>query len=225
MPRLGRGYPVKSLLTPAPVKLLPAVTYDATGAGNSSNTLSLTYLHTIAGNGILVGLDVFGITGSIPSATATVGSTNIPLLDSVLYYSVSSPIVSNFTIFLFGLLSPPTGSQTISINVSGPVSAIISANSVSYKNVSSFGSPVTNTSATGTALSLSVPAPGSYQIAFAAFGSDTALSSFNQTNRSNTSYSNIADLGLSDAPGGSTVNFSCTQSSSDPWAAIGLAIN
>lgn len=119
------------------------VIYDSTGAGNGQNAGTLTWSHTIgsSANCLIVGItSATTYVDNVP--TCQVGSTYMKIL------GVQSWDTNRFTV-LYGLLNPPTGTQTIT--VVGQTS-YTGGNSVAYKGVSGFSVPE-NTSGVGTSIS------------------------------------------------------------------------
>lgn len=215
MSRLGRGFPNNALRWQT-IMVKPPVTYDATGAGATGHVTSLSWSHTIGAQAkaVIVAATMEG-TGT---ATAKVGSTSMTQLAGPVgdYSGIGDYLV------MFGLLNPPTGAQTVSITFGGTDYA--AANSVSYLNVSSFGSPVT---ATGNSASLAVTATSAsgQMVAQAFAGLQSTISSYNQTSRYNAPYASGVHqpLLIGDAPGASTVNFTASQTS-NPWAAAAVPL-
>jgi len=204
-----------------------APTYDATGAGavGGLQTTTLSEPHTISGNAVLAYVVTWGAAELV--AAATVGSAPMTLLESVVYYDGSGIDGPNYaTLFVFGLLNPPTGSQTITATV--PNADQMSLDSVSYSGVTRFGSPVVASALTGNP-SLSVAASPADLVAQVFAGITQAFSSYNQTSRVNRPYSNSGttyNMGsvAGDAPGASTVSFTATGSNSVNWAGVAIPL-
>jgi hypothetical protein len=153
---------------------------------------------------------------SAVTVTASVGSTPMTSLGSIAYATDNSLIA-------FGLLDPPTGTQTVTLETSG--GAQVAANSVSYFSVDAFGVPVT-TDGTGTALSQTVSSNTTEVLAQAfAAGTSTSgqiLADYNQVDMSDIVYlsnSNVA-LNIGYANGANSVTFSATGETSVPWGSI-----
>ncbi|OBJ43104.1 hypothetical protein A5621_00830 [Mycobacterium colombiense] len=196
---------------------------------NNTTPISANWSHTISGNCVLLAANIevqFGIT-----VTAQVGSTPMTQLGWLPSYGVvSGPYF--VSLYLFALLNPPTGPQTISLTATpGPGNSISSAyllttNSVSYSRAAGLGTVVTNTGTSSTA-TLSVPV-GGRGMAFQAFGNTnttSGFSSYNQTTRyNNPSISTSRPVLIGDAPAAASpsVNFSATQSGT--WGAIGVPV-
>ena len=211
MARFGRGYPIQHLQAPR----LAWVAYDATGAGANASAASLSWSHTISGNAVVAWFSA-AVDSSTASATAQVGTTAMTQLASLINIANASGVYLHM--FAFGLLNPPTGSQTITASTSSGTTRYLAANSVSYFRVSSFGTPATTTG-TGTTASQSVTSTPGRTVAqaftdiAAAPGSFSAYSPTQRSNIAAVSGTNKA-LVIGDGPGAATVNFSATQPSS-----------
>jgi hypothetical protein len=126
--------------------------YDRTGNGayvKAPNPgLSWVQILSTDANAVLTAFHVWtqGSTLLPTGVTATVGGVAMDQLAAWKYTSDSH-------VFVFGKIGPPTGGQTMSISMSSPAAnCYVSANSVSYSGVTSFGTP-TNSSATSGSLS------------------------------------------------------------------------
>jgi hypothetical protein len=214
------------LLPYAPVAPPLPVAYDATGTGNGSNSSILNWTETIStlATAIVV-TTAWQDTGAADTATAKVGSTSMTQLGII--HIADSVNADNDYIAMFGLLNPPTGSQTITTTITTAAFYYQTANSVSYKNVSGFGTAVTNS---GTTASMSVSVPSAVgQMAVAAFTTGSvivAASSFNQTSRYSTAGVGGTNdpLLIGDAPGASTVSFTATMTGASSWVGIGVPL-
>lgn len=206
---------INNILSPA----RSYITYDSAGAGNTvGNASSLSWSHTIAGNAVLVGINIQ--TGTPSGVTAQVGSTPMTNLGVYNYYGGTSP-----TIIVFGLLSPPTGSQTITVTT--PAGSYLAANSVSYFGVHGFGGNIINGNATSSA-SLAVPSalsPSVFQVFGTGGVSTPVFGSYNQTSRwSIASTANSGPILIGDASGIGGVTFSATQSSGNYWGGMAVPL-
>lgn len=198
------------------------VSYDATGAGSSNYTSSWSWLHSISGNAILVGIAAYG-TFNPPTITVTVGG----VAATQLGYAVQLYGSDYLTVFTFGLLNPPTGSQTIVVT-SGSGQLYCAADSVSYYGVFSFGTAVTASDPATTTAALSASS-ATGQMVFNAMGcidKSGSLTAYNQTTRYTIAASaNNEPVLIGDAPGAATVNFSATVASgATGWAAIAVPL-
>ena len=200
-----------------PVSASAPITYSDTGAGTKGGASTWTYTHSgIAGNCILV----FVSSGpNVATITAKVGgSSGTPMtqIGSNLQF-VSGSVLAIFSLLNSGL----TGSQTIYLSSSSPL--YIAVNSISYKNVSSVSSLVTNTG-TGTAATISL-SPSASQLAVAAFSAYSAqnISSASPNQRFNISAVNYGNFPLAAADG--TTSPSATLPSSVQWGAAGVLLS
>ncbi|WP_083063043.1 hypothetical protein [Mycobacterium arosiense] len=185
-----------------------SVTFDAAGVGDSGVKSSYSWSQTITGNSVLVVVNV----NAALTATAKVGSTAMTQLYALNSYTGSRGII------VFGLLTPPTGSQNISVSLSGSDAG--GASSASYFNVSSFGTPLTATGTGATASHTVSGSPGTRL--FQVFSGDThTFSSYSQSQRYNQTYISGQHIPMvfGDAPGGS-VTFYATTTASDNWGSI-----
>lgn len=198
------------------------VQYDTTGGGNTSSSTpaTLSETHVISGNCVVVAVLTFtGQTG-----TCKVGATSMTSLGLV----TDDLSASNGSLQMFYLLSPPTGSQTITVSWSThPTYAAI--NSVSAYNVSSVG---TFQSGSGQATILSqnvTSAAGDFIVqafvGYRAFASES-FSGYNQTSR----YSS-GNLGLGIAmimgtsAGSSSANFAVTAAGTTDYSQGAVSLN
>lgn len=205
--------------------------FDAVGAGvtgaGTAKVVTETHLLAASVSAIVVGAHVGGTSTGTPTVTAKIGTTTIPQLGSPEVYF--SPGTNAWQLVLFGLISPPTGSQTITVTCSAGTNDV-AVNSVSYFDVSSFGT-VVGTSGTGTSPSHTVTSAANKRI-FQMFGNSGttagAFSAYNQTSRYNkaaVSSVNGPTL-IGDAPGAASVVFSATTASTpNGWGSIAVPMN
>lgn len=220
MARLGRSYPISRLVTPRP---RGAPLFDAVGAGAAAGATTWTFNITIgsAAKACVVGFGFDGAT-STPTATAKVGSTSMTQLDSILsFWSASGSDIGSM--FVFGLLNPPTGTQTVTVTTSA--SSHTSVNAISYDNVSSFGT-TSKTTGTGSTASHSVlSAPGRRIVQMFSIGFSLDLSAYNQTSRYSVAHTaNSQSLIIGDAPSVGLTTFSASISSSTTWGSIAVPL-
>lgn len=206
MSRLARGFPNNALMWRRGCTRLP-VTYDATGAGAAASASSWSYNHAlgVTANAVVCLMSAYTATAS-PTVTAKVGTTSMTLLGSVpnYYYDGTGHYCS---VYLFGLLNPPTGTQTITATSSAASDTAL--NSVSYARVAGFGTAVTNQGASAAANVSVSGGPG----AVGGFGGYTTnFTGYNQTSRFNVAHAANVNLSMvmgdSMTPG--TVNFTAT---------------
>jgi hypothetical protein len=189
-------------------------THDATGAGSfpTSNATSFSWSHVLGSSatGILI---EFAATQAVSSVK--VGGVAATLLGSKIMPSGGE------TTYIYGLLNPTTGTQTVTVTLSA--SGAVTGNSDSYSGVTSFGTATTNSGPAGTA-SVAVSSTSDQLAAAAIFDitSGGALTAFNKTTRWNGG-SSWASYGVfGDAAGASTVNFSATAGTF--WSAVGVSL-
>jgi hypothetical protein len=198
--------------------------FDALGGGftpGSTSVTSCSWAHTITGNCLVVVMDNFDSTSAFGTDAVTVGSTTVPLLGTPESYDSGPEIL-----YVFGLLTPPTGPQTIHFNATGSSGTLLpSGNSLSYFGVTGFGT-LARTSGTGTAMSQTVTAAVG-QLIVQAFGNGQAASlstPYNQTQRwSAFPASSVATI-IGDAPGAASVSFTATGNVTGPWGGIALPL-
>jgi len=211
----------------------PDIGVDAIGSyASGGNVTTMSWSHTIAADASAV---LVGVTSSIKPTdapvTVKVGTTSMTQLSSVLY--MAGPTFWR-RMTVFSLLSPPAGTQTVTVTTSGTVT--MTGNSVSYVNVSGFGTPVTNSvnaAAASSTVSLTVPSTAAQPV-FAAFTNDTTTSgegfhNYDISIHTNTTY--VTNYGfplqLVDGNGANGVSFSNTLPPSPAtldWAAIGVPL-
>lgn len=171
----------------------PLVVFDTVGAGFQAATVTgsaPSWSHTINGNAVVVFFQWQGASSTAPTMTAKVGATTMTQLGSAITYFNNAG--SYMWLFAFGLLSPPTGAQTMSIvDGSGKSAHFYTANSMSFVGVSGFGTPSTatgigSTSMTGTAAAGQV-------IAQAFAGNTLSFSGYNQTQEWNVATGSAAN--------------------------------
>jgi hypothetical protein len=183
-----------------------AVTFDAAGAGYNAGGASGSWAHTISGNAVLV-----GVACSANPPTVKVGTTSMTSLGTPINLGGS------FNYFIFGLLNPPTGAQTIAVTNG---SLFTNGDSVSYSGVGSIGTYAT-TSGSGTTISQTVSS-ASGQMVFHVCGKnlDGTFGAYNQTQRySGGTPGNSPPLLMGDAPGAGSVSFTVTISSTS-WMSL-----
>lgn len=200
---------------------LASVTFGAVGAGNAGLGTSRSELHTVgagSGRAILAFINTHSANASRPSISTTCGGVAMTELGTITYYH---PATDYETVTAFGLLNPATGSQSIAATIGSSVQAAL--NSVSYNNVDSFGTVVTNSGLSGSA-TLSVPSAVGQMVSMAFSDYITTFSAFNQTSRWNVGWSSGANVSMmiGDAAGAPTVIFSATTATA--FGAIGVPL-
>lgn len=205
---------------------LPA--FDSVGAGayrGGTTADTLSWSHDIAGPCVLMGVSYQQNSPTLPTFTPKVGGVAMTRLGAnASYYNVSGYYI---WALLFGLIGAPTGiGVTVSIGASANQQYWV-ANSASYRNVSSFGTPVSNSGGSG-APTQSVASNERQRVVQMFAGWDSALSSYSQTQRYSSPFnvggSQVKTLLIGDAPGASTVNFACASTAS-PWGSAAVTLN
>lgn len=210
-----------SAARPYVVSTLPTVAFDAVGAGASTTTANtpVTFAHTASGPVLCYAGT--SSTDNVLDLQAFYGSKQMSVLGGV-YYTYQS---AYYTIWAFGLLSPPSGSQTVTLSPLWSSLTAIKANTVSYTGVTAFGS-VWSLPSAGTPCSQTFPANTSAsnrRVSQCFFGANSALSAYNQTVRYLSSGSGTwtAGMYIGDAPGSaSAIPFTCNNSAS-VWSNYG----
>lgn len=204
--------------------------YDVTGAGTTGTGTAkvVTETHVLAAgaNCILVGANV-GATGTMPTVTAKIGTTSIPMLGSAnIYFSTTWQEV------IFGLISNtlPTGSQTITVTCSAGTD-FVATNTSSYVGATGFGT-VASTSGTGTSpshtVTTGIPTDRIFQMFANAGTTAGAFSAYNQTSRWNQAAvgSTSGPTLIGDAPGATSITFTATTASTPSgWGSIAVPVH
>ena len=196
-----------------------AVTWESTGAGGSANGGTITWTHTIGAtaNCVIVGVNTNTNPYNLP--TVKVGSSTYLKCLGINYFD--SPGANNNYSMIFGLMNPPTGTQTFTVTGQ---STFTSANSVAYNNVSGFDTPIYS-NGSGTSMTLTDPGvdAGMVVSVFASRG-PSVLTNYSQWTRHNFRDANTYPLLIGDAPGGVGLSFSATNSDTSNWGGIGLSL-
>lgn len=113
---------------------MPPITYNSVGVGTSANATTATWQHVIGSSAtaLIVGVSFNG--SSSVTRTVRVGNR-------VLTSLAVMPSYGSHWMEIFGTLSPPTGAQSVTITTSSRIS--MTASSVAYNSVASFGSTST----------------------------------------------------------------------------------
>lgn len=197
------------------------VAYESTGAGSSANGATVTWTHTIGAtaNCLIVGcVSATTFSGNVP--TAKVGSTYLKLL-GMSYWDTN-----RFTL-IWGLMNPPTGSQTITVT---GATSYTGANSVAYSGVGGFSAP---TYATGSGTSISAPVSGGVEggLIVQVLGNNSTgslFTNYNQTARVNIRLTSMYGLLIGDnatQPDDNTsVTFTATEASAWPWGSASVVL-
>ncbi|MDM3932420.1 hypothetical protein QRB32_09430 [Mycobacterium intracellulare subsp. chimaera] len=191
--------------------------------GTTADTLS--WSHAIAGPCVVMAVAYQQNSPTLPTLTPKVGGVAMTRLGAnANYYSVSGYYI---WALLFGLIGAPTGSGvTVSIAASANQQYWV-ANSVSYKNVSSFGTPQFTGNGAASTPSHAVSAD-TRQLIVQAFAGWNGFGTYNQAQRFNSPFnpggSQVKPLIIGDAPGAGTVNFSTTGTEL-AWGSAAVALN
>lgn len=201
-------------------------TFDALGAGNSGNGINPSWSHTATPGAAVIVWAFAANNVNNSSVTATYagnamtqrGSTVLNVFDGTFWHWA----------YCFSYPAALSGAQTIVVTPAA--SSFVKGNSISYENVSTFGTPVSNT---GTAASMtlsSVPSAvgnivsNMFSLPFTA----TTPTAYNQTSRWNDNTTGgwtPATVLLGDAPGAATVSFSATQAAPANWVAMAIDLS
>lgn len=201
-----------------------AVGFDAVGATSApglAGSGSETHVLGASASALLAFFHIEVASASRPTITVTAGGVSMTEIGTVgSYYNTGGYY---HYLVAYGLLAPPTGSQSIAWTSS--VSGYATLNSLSYTNVSSFGTAVTDSSNANGNATVTVPSGNAAMVAaaFASYGT-TTFSGFNKTQRYNVSYSAGVRLATvaGDADGASSVTVSATGTTT--WAGIGIPL-
>jgi hypothetical protein len=202
------------------------ISFDAIGVGNAAASASWTSTETIGARAEALVVFVSQAANATGTYSATVGGISMTQLDIITLIGGTA----HLSLVAFGLLRPPTGSQ--SVVVTSSVSGVGVINSISYNDVSNFGTPV-HESGTGSPASLPVSS-GSYVQAFTGFVFPGEFSSYQQNGVSATPRYSISTLEgvhytllIGDVLNGSASSFSAVftpQASSPLNQFVGIAI-
>lgn len=206
----------------------PPPTFDAVGAGYQggfASTINATETHVLgaAANACLVAIG-FGLSGTVTTISCSCGSKPMTQL-------CRGVTATNF-LYVYVLLNPPTGSQTIAGNLTSSGNMFLSMNSVSYSGVRGFGAPNINTNAGSTTVSNTINWGPGYPVVFQCMENSLAdlssMSAYTGTTRSNqgSSFDSGQPLLIGDTIGltGSGTSLSATCDASAAWEAIAVPL-
>lgn len=200
-----------------------SVVYDATGSGatgtGSGTSYTATGSHTCSGNAVVVAISALMLAGMITGGTVTYGGQTMTQLGTA-----TGSGGAGYKGYLFGLLNPPTGSQTVVATVTGTGLYGLAMSSVSYGGVTSFGTVATN-AGSGTTPTQTVSSTTGKMVAqaFASFVNAT-ISGYDQTQRL-AAGGTVACVVQGDAAGAASVTFNATINNSTPWTSITVDLN
>jgi hypothetical protein len=208
--------------------LASEVTFDAAGAGSSGsdlNSVTITWSHTASGDSraVVVGLRWAHTAGvGSPTRTVTYGVTPMTSIGVIGLNNAAITALNGTYHEFFGLLAPPTGVQTVSLTVSrtGALSVAVTGSSVSYVEVSAFGSvaSVAGTEA-GTALSQTVSSAVHEMVVQMFSTASGAIGGYDQTLRFDDGANGFV---IGDARGAASVPFIASRANGVDYA--GLAV-
>lgn len=198
---------------------------DSVADGYQANSASPSWTHVLTADAkaIVVAIQIW-VNANPPTVTASIGATSLTQLGSnTNIYTTSGYYLHQY---LFGMINPPTGSQTISISTTGGTSWQTSGTSIAYQKVSSFGS-VTTAAVAGTAATMDVTSASNQRVLQAFTCANVGSGCF-------TGYTGAArfaaDAGggtephiIGDKPGAASVNFSATGVGSK-WGGIAIPL-
>lgn len=217
------------------------VSFDTVGAAGyyftagATSTYTVTGTHSAAGgskNVVLLFVDA-ETNGQTAAATITATYNGVPMTALTVWNYGDDGSGDFGNIAAFYLFNPPTGTQNVATTVSTTAAGdyFITANTVSYNNVGSLGSIVTNFSTDGSVSpTLTVPnaTNGMVSMMFgdpSAAGGFGTFSGFNKTSRFNNTTDSVgAYMMIGDAKNTPNITFTASQSWSLPWGAIGVPL-
>jgi hypothetical protein len=211
-----------------------AVAFDAagpTGASTPAVTSAgpLTWTHVCGASATVllveVGVDS-SADGSLTVSTPTYGGQAMAPVGSKVHTNGGT---QGF-IQLFKLVNPPTGSNSVSVSVTGGTPGRLWGGSVSYSGAGDAVASGTPTTGSGTSPSMAIPSASSSNmvVGFLGNGSDSTTATAG-TSRFNSTLTSVGfqacnNGAISDATGtGSNVTISWTQAT-DFWAVIGVEV-
>lgn len=211
----------------------PAVTFDATGGGGSDSgvgSATASWSHTASGDSraVVVGLR-WAHNSFVPNVTPTRDATygGVPMQSLGVIGLNNAQLTSSTGTYdeFFGLTNPPTGPQTVSVSVdrNGATSVTLQGCSVSYTEVSTFGSPPSSVAGTeaGTMLSQTVTSAVNEMVVQMFTAAPGPISGYSQRARYTGTTNNIGVV-VGDAPGASAVLFTANRADGADYA--GLAV-
>jgi hypothetical protein len=217
-----------------------SVAYDATGPSSSGSKCtscsSLSWTHSVGSSGtnraLLVGVAVSSGNDRNCSVTVMDGTTTLTKLSGPIHTNTNGQHAGFESVYY--LVNPPTGSNSMSMSVSGCSGApsALSGGSISFTGVDQttpFGTPVT-ANGSGTTASATISSTSNDMIAaFAAYGININSASSPLTSRyiaNNGNYDGAGNsAGATATSTGSNITTSWTSSSSDWWAVIDVQVN
>lgn len=207
---------------------MPTVALDAVAnLGTANTTAGLSGAFTLASSATALCVAVGGVRGvqgfSWPTThTVTVGGTPLTLLKALNCNNAAG----NGWVELWGLIGPPTGSQTITvIENRAAAAASINVTAISYTGVAQFGTAVPNFGTAATASSGAVVSATGNRVLSVIGGLGATLTAPSGTLRSNqpaTADAAYVTLMLQDSAGAATVTQTGHFVGSSGWGEIGV---
>jgi hypothetical protein len=216
-----------------------SVLWESTGPGANGNNLNpgpLNWTHVIGANSkcLIVGMSSANGSDAMGSFNGgnvcKVGTTTMTVLKTVNIDGTTGSSASSWG-QMWGLINPPTGSQTISISLTwtgggGQNAQSMYANSVSYTNVTSLGTAVTNHgSSTAMTTSSITSASNSRAVGVLVGDLSSASSAPNGTSRYNSGTANASYASLMIEDNLGTTNLSATLAPTHAWVCFGVSLN
>jgi hypothetical protein len=218
------------VLEPLPVHASTPIVFDSYATNNCKGCTSLSWSHTVGSgsNGILiVGLSGFK---NDPASSVTFGTKSLSLVGNHVGYA-------NVNVELWSLLNPPTGTDTITVTLSG--NNFLAGGSVSYFNVAGTGTVASadDGGTTGTTASVTVSSSNTGDLVVDTLGAYnfglstvTASQGSGQSQRWNSGPLNALPVpaffvgGGSDKPASSPVTMTWSFSPSSYWSLIAVPL-
>lgn len=167
-----------------------AIAFDAVGGGgaDTSDPLSISWSHSAAGGSDCVVLIGFAATPGLGNST-----TNRNGLTPTVTYGGQAAMLVGYcnvgsndnlgTVYFYAYWNPPTGSQTVQVDLAGGTPAVLHGNSVSYTGVVGIRNTFQNASNASTDQSITVPTTSGRYYVHIGSGTTGSLSSYTQTAR------------------------------------------
>lgn len=198
--------------------------YDSTGAGSAGLGTSRSYTHTVSADAKAVVLYMNTSSASYsttvaPTPTVTFGGQAMTLLGRVYAFTDGTTWT---WLCAYGLLNPPTGSQTVSATLANSYTAM---NTVAYTDVVGFGTVTANTGSSTNPTITSPSATGNKVVTGALAVYTQSMSAVTTNQRSIQNYSNGVSYGLAigDGDGPYQKTIACTAATGS-WAGLAVEV-
>lgn len=186
------------------------VSFDAQGPGASAtNATSVVATHTVGGSATALIVAVTNYSSAAPWHQGWTNTVNCGTTPMVQLGVMDCLLSLTGYVALFGLLNPPTGTQTLNVNVSnGGHTGDLVVESASYVNVGAFGAPVLNAGALGFPFPVVVPSSPGDMVVGAFCSGQGVLSAPTGGTQRGYSYPGAPSNGLMivDSPGSTTLS-------------------